>query len=214
MLAHLAQVKAKRGDFDEARSLYRRALDMCNELGAEVLWGGYSMAAGWIEILAGTPEAAEPMLREGMERLEQVGEQSYRSTLAAVFADVVYRQGRYDEADELTRVSEELAARDDLSSQVGWRSVRAKALAQRGEFAEAERLGREAVEIAAGTDGLDRWAAALEDLGEVLRLAGRPAEAAVELEEALRLYERKGVVPAVEWTRKLLAELAQPPATA
>ena len=149
-----------------------------------------------------------------MERLEKIGEQSYRSTLAAVFADVAYLQGRYDEAEELTRTSEELAARDDLASQIGWRSVRAKVHGQRGELAEAERLGHEAVEIAARTDGLEWWAGALADLGEVLRLAGRPADAAEQLEEALRLYEAKGVVPAIARTRELLAELAQPPATA
>jgi tetratricopeptide (TPR) repeat protein len=213
-LGHLSMLKAKRGDFDEARSLFRRALEIYDELGMEVQWGGLSMAAGWIEILAGTPEAAEPVLREGHERLGKIGEQSYRSTLAVVLADVVYRQGRYDEAEELTRVSEELAARDDLASQIGWRSVRAKVLAQRGEFVEAERLGRDAVEIAARTDGLDWWGDALADLGEVLRLAGRPADAAEQLEAALRLYEQKGVLPKIECTRALLAELAQPPATA
>jgi len=214
VLAHLALGEAQRGDFDEARRLYRRGLDFCNEMGMEVEWGGLSMANGWIEILAGTPEAAEPVLREGYERLGTIGERSYRSTVAAVFADVVYRQGHYDEAEDLTRASEELAAPDDLASQVGWRSVRAKVLAQRGEFEEAERLGREAVEIAARGDHLKWQGDVLSDLGEVLRLAGRPAEAAVQLEEALRLYELKGVVPAVERTRAVLAELGQPPATA
>ncbi len=206
-LAHLAMLKAKRGAFDEARSLFRRALDRYGELGTELQRGGMSMAFGWIEILAGTPEAAEPVLREGYERLGKIGEQSYRSTLAAVYADVVYRQGRYEEAEELTRASEELAARDDLASQIGWRSVRAKVLARRGELAEAERLGRAAVEIASRTDGLEWWAGALADLGEVLRLAGRPNDAAEQLEEALRLYERKGVLPAAERIRAQLAEL-------
>ena len=119
-----------------------------------------------------------------------------------------------DEAEELTRLSEELAAPDDLASQIGWRSVRAKVLARRGELAEAVRMAMEAVEIAAGTDGIEWQADALVDLAEVLRLAGRRDEAALRLEEALRLYEAKGVVPAVERTRALLEEVAQPPATA
>jgi tetratricopeptide (TPR) repeat protein len=87
-------------------------------------------------------------------------------------------------------------------------------LARRGELEEAERLGREAVDIAERTDGLDWRADALVDLAEVLRLAGRPVDAAGSLEEALRLYEAKGVVPSAQRTRALLAELAQPPATA
>jgi class 3 adenylate cyclase/tetratricopeptide (TPR) repeat protein len=212
-ITHLSICEAQRGDFDKARRLYRRGLDFCNELGMEVEWGGLSMANGWIEILAGTPEAAEPVLREGYDRLGTIGERSYRSTLAAVYADVVYRLGRYDEAEDLTRASEELAAPDDFASQVGWRSVRAKVLAQRGEFEEAEHFGREAVEISARGDHLKWQADVLSDFREVLRLAGRPAEAAVQLEEALRLYEQKGVVPAVEHTRAVLAELGQPPAS-
>jgi tetratricopeptide (TPR) repeat protein len=213
-LGHLAVLKAKRGEFDTARSMYSRAVAIVEELGMLVHLGGLSMGSGWIERLAGTPEAAEPVLRRADALLEKIGEKAYRSTLAAVLAEVVYDQHRYDEAEELTRLSAELAAPDDLASQVGWRSVRAKVLARRGELVEAERLGQEAVDIGARTDALDWRADALADLAEVLRLAGRPADAAARLEEALRLFEAKGVVPSVARTRELLAELAQPPATA
>jgi class 3 adenylate cyclase/tetratricopeptide (TPR) repeat protein len=213
-LAHLAMLQAKGGDFDTARSMYARALAIVEELGMRVHLSGLAMGFGWIELLAGTPDAAEPVLRRADALLEEIGEKSYRSTAAAVLAEVVYQQDRYVEAEELTRLSEELAAPDDLASQIGWRSVRAKALARRGQFAEADRLGLEAVEIAARTDGLDWQADALIDLAEVLRLAGRPDEAAARLQEALLLQEAKGVVPAVERTRALLAELGQPPATA
>jgi predicted ATPase/class 3 adenylate cyclase len=213
VVGHLALIKAKLGEFDEARSLLRRALDQCDELGLELIWGGFSMAAGWMEILSGTPEAAEPVLWEGYERLGKIGERSYRSTLAAVLADVLYRQGRYDEAEELTRVSEELAARDDVASQAGWRAVRAKVLARRREFGEAEDLAAAASELAARTDHLDWRGGILVDHAEVLRLAGRPQEASEQLEHALRLFEQKGVVPEIERTRALLAQLAQPSTT-
>jgi ATP/maltotriose-dependent transcriptional regulator MalT len=194
--------------------MYGRALATVEELGMRIHLGGLSMGAAWIELLAGTPEAAEPVLRRANALLEEMGEKGYRSTLAAHLSQVVYQQGRFAEAEELTRLSEELAASDDVASQFSWRSVRAKVLAQRGEFREAERLGREAVEIAERTDGLDWRGNALVDLAEVLRLGGRPAEAVAALEEALNLFEQKGVVPSVERTRALIAELAQPPATA
>jgi ATP/maltotriose-dependent transcriptional regulator MalT len=188
--------------------MYARSLAIVEELGMFVHLGGLSMGSGWIELLAGTPAAAEPALRRGDALLEEIGEKSYRSTLVAVLAQVVYEQHRYDEAEELTVVSAELAAADDLASQIGWRSVRAKVLARRGELEQAERLGREAVEIAERTDGLDWLANALVDLAEVFRIGGRAAEAVAALEEALRLYEAKGVVPSAERTRALLAELA------
>ena len=55
---------------------------------------------------------------------------------------------------------------------VGWRRSQAKLLAHRSDFENAERLAREAVEMVAPTDFLDLHARALEDLAEVLRLAG------------------------------------------
>jgi hypothetical protein len=40
--------------------------------------------------------------------------------------------------------------------------------------------------------------------GEVLQLVGSDEQARAVLEEAIALYERKGVVPAIERTRALL----------
>ena len=79
---------------------------------------------------AGDYNAAERELRWGYETLEQMGEKSLRATIAAFLADVVYKQERDDEAERLTEVSEELAAADDLVTQILWRSVRAKILAR------------------------------------------------------------------------------------
>ena len=45
------------------------------------------------------------------------------------------------------------------------------------------------------------------DLAEVLRLAGRAEEAVSVVEQAVALFERKGIVPAAEAARSLLAEL-------
>ena len=83
-----------------------------------------------------------------------------------------YAQGRYAEAEELTRLAEDLSAADDLTSQALWRSVRAKALAQRGLGRQAEACAREAVDLLRDTDTLVLQADALEDLAEVLALGG------------------------------------------
>jgi hypothetical protein len=88
-----------------------------------------------------------------------------------------------------------------------WRRVRAKVLARRGEHAEAYRLAREAVAIGDDSDGLDHQGAAYADLAEVLRLGGRPDEAAAALEHALQRYEREGNVVSAERARTRLAEL-------
>ena len=79
-----------------------------------------------------------------------------------------------------------------------WRQVRAKLLARRGEHAEAERLGREAVAICDDTEMLDQQGDAYADLVEVLQLGGKTDEAAAALEQALDRYERKGNVVMAE----------------
>ena len=61
-----------------------------------------------------------------------------------------------------------------------------------GERLDPESLAREAVDLAACTDHLEEHADALMTLAEVLRRAGRAAEATPALREALRLYEQKG----------------------
>jgi len=55
--------------------------------------------------------------------------------------------------------------------------------ARRGEFAEAERLAREAVAVCDKTDMLDVQGDVYADLAEVLSLAGRPKEAAAALKQ-------------------------------
>jgi hypothetical protein len=50
------------------------------------------------------------------------------------------------------------------------------------------------------------------DLAEVLRLAGRPAEAVPVVADALRRYEAKEVRPAAARARALLEEPASTPA--
>jgi tetratricopeptide (TPR) repeat protein len=87
------------------------------------------------------------------------------------------------------------------------RWARAWAVAGLGRTEEGERLAREAVALIDRTDySLDR-AEARMGLAQVLLIAGRSDEAEHVLEEALRLHEEKGNVPATERTRKLLAEL-------
>ena len=46
-------------------------------------------------------------------------------------ADVLYEQGRFDEAGEMIDLSQEIGASDDLVNQVIGRGIRAKLLARR-----------------------------------------------------------------------------------
>jgi class 3 adenylate cyclase/tetratricopeptide (TPR) repeat protein len=189
----LAVLEAMRGRFARAREQYRRSHLALHELDLNVQLAAFRMYAGWAELIAGQPTAAERELRVGCEALERMGEQSYLSTTAAFLARAVFSQGRYDEAERLTRVSDDAASDDDLITQAMWRGTRARVLARRGE-ADAERLARESVELSLETDCLNMQADALVDLAETLRLLNRRGETMDLLEEAIALYETKGNV--------------------
>jgi tetratricopeptide (TPR) repeat protein len=84
--------------------------------------------------------------------------------------------------------------------------VKAKVLAARAGYADAERLAREAVTLAAATDLLNVQADAYADFAEVLALAGKRDEAAAALWQALDRYDRKGNIVMAERTRARLAD--------
>jgi tetratricopeptide (TPR) repeat protein len=210
LLRTRAQLEAMQGRFDAARDLIAQAKVLAEELGLEViLASGVAHQAGYVELLAGDAASAERALRPACEALEQMGDWGHLATLAPKLADALFLQGEKDEdALRLTELAERSATPGVADEDIGWRRVRAKLLARRGDAQEAERLAREATARAALTDLLDDSAQACADLAEVLRLGGRLEESATALEEAIHLYEQKGNVIAAE---KLRAVLAEPP---
>ena len=161
-----------------------------------------------VELLAGDPVAAERSLRSGLRDLEEMGDRAVLSTTAAYLAQALLAQRRDEEAERFAELSEELAAADDLITQILWRSVRARTLAGRGLIEEAERLAREAVALAERSDFVNDRGDALFDFAIVLRQAGHLDDARAALAEGLRLYEQKGNTVAAASARAELAELA------
>lgn len=196
-----AHLEAMEGNFDQAREHALQALALTEELGLGVQAAGVRSGCGEIELLAGNPAAAEAFIRAGCEALERMGDQGHYVTVAVGLGEALLLQGRLDEADAVIERITDWAIDDDLDPQVGWRRLKATLLAQRGEFEEALRLGREAVALAGASDYIDTHARTRFDLAAVLRLAGRHDESAAELAEALRLYEQKGNLVAIAKVR-------------
>jgi DNA-binding SARP family transcriptional activator/tetratricopeptide (TPR) repeat protein len=194
-LRPLGLLHALNGDFEEARRLTGRANAILDELGR--MHSAVHHHEPMVEMLAGRPEAAERRLRAAYDNLAAMGERALLATTAALLAQAVYAQGRLEEAEELCLTSERHADPDDLSSQLIWRTVRARVLARRGGLEEAEALAREAVAIAARTDELVDHGDALVALADVLELRGDREGAREATQDALALYERKeAIVPA------------------
>lgn len=170
-----------------------------------------TMAAGQVpadaDLLRGDPEAAEARLRPGIEELRAAGETGFLSTSAAVLADALYRQGKFEEAEEWTKVSEESAAEDDAASQMQWRSIRGQTVARLGRIEEAEKLAREAVDRALSTDYLTMQGECWFALAEVLSVAGNDREAREAADRAAEVWQQKGITVEVDRARAFAEEL-------
>jgi hypothetical protein len=161
-----------------------------------------------MEILAGNYAAVEAGARPYYEFLRQTGEKTDLAGVASLLARAVCAQGRWDEADELARVTEEAASSEDLWPRAIVGLVRTRVLAERGEHAGAEQAGRDLLALLEPTDALELRGDARLELAGARRLAGAEAEARELATDALRLYEQKGNVPAAARAQAFLAALA------
>ncbi len=204
-LCLLAVAHALAGRFQEARDLAGRGLAILEELGQ---WGrvaGFALPfQAWIEELAGKPAEAERLLRRSLELLTASGDEQSSPNTMCRLAEAVYEQGRYDEAEALALSGEKAAAEDDQDVAALSAYVRAVVLVRRGQLEEAEELARRALALAEHSDSLVEGGEFHLRLAEVLRSAGKDAEAADEARTAVELFERKGAVALAERARRLL----------
>jgi DNA-binding SARP family transcriptional activator len=205
----LAGLEAMRGRVAVGTRLLEEARGVVEELGLKqtialaALW-----MAGEIALAEGSLASAEQCFRETCARHLAFGNRTPLATTAAELADILYVNGRFDEAEQWVETASASMTEDDASAQFSTRSVRAKLIARGGGVDEALALVEEAVAIAAGTDSLNRHAKVLLDRAEVLVLADSHSAAGRSMEEARRLFETKGNTVATRRVRKLLDRLA------
>lgn len=202
-----AVLEAMRGRPDAGREVLASCRALLEELGLRLELLETAMYAGQLELIAGDAAAAERELRSARAGFEELGLQSAAGAAAALVARAVLEQDRLDDAESLACEAERLAG-GDLRTSVVWRSVRARALARRALFEDAEALAREAVALADPIDALSDRADAHLALAEVLRAAGREAHGAAEARAALRLYEAKENVAGAQRARALAGDAA------
>jgi len=205
---HLAELEARRGRFSEARSLLDEGMEVARQLGLIVALGGFQRAAGYVAFLARDLQAAEAVLRQGLENLARIGDIGHQVSIAADLALVLLElDGREREVLELADANERLMIEDDVDAVVRWDAARARAMARLGDAAEAERLARRSVERAWATDYEELRGLSQVALAEVLQGSGRTEEAGEALSEAVAVYEAKGNVVSAEITRKKLEDI-------
>ncbi len=202
ILSSLGVLLAMRGEFGEARTEWSRARALWDELGMTQNRALRAMDGAAIELLAGDVEAAERELRTGYRMFEEIGDMHLRPTIAAYLAAALAQGNRFAEAEKIAQFARSHVWEDDIVTQVMWRVALAQVKASADGTAEAERLARDAVELAAPTDFLELQATALLALARVLREAGS-SEAAGVAAQAQAVYECKGNVVGAGWAAQL-----------
>jgi tetratricopeptide (TPR) repeat protein len=205
-LISLTRLNGMRGDFEVALRQGEEWIALAEELG---MGGFFAAMNSWglmmVELYVGDLAAAERRLRASCATLERLGERRYLPAHTGFLARVLYEQARYDEAAELAGVCAETARPEIRGHQVEARTITARLLARKGDGEQAEALAREALALLGGRQAPELEADTLLALAEVVDLGGRPDKARPLVEDALRLYERKGIVPSAARARSLLA---------
>ena len=207
LLCMLGSLRAMNGELTVARSLYRQGREMLRDMGEGIRAAASGIHLANVELHGGDLLLAEQGLRADYEVLDTMGETFHRSVIAALLAKVLREQGRDDEALALLETAEQLTSPNDDIAQAFWRAVRAPVLARKGSFAEAEALGRAALDILRQTQSPGFEADALYEIASVLVAEQKLAEARQTIEQAITLYRAKGNVVALAKATELHATL-------
>jgi class 3 adenylate cyclase/tetratricopeptide (TPR) repeat protein len=190
----LAGLFALRGDFDEARRVFRDAASTYEEFGLRFRRATQSFVGAQIELLAGDVAAAERELIASTAAFDEIGAATSATTHRALLTEVVSRLGRLEEAEELAKRVVSEAPAHDLIAQVLWRCALARVRVRQASAPEAVQLTTEArgllldaefpqLAIAGLIAGAEA-AAATDDVTEAERL----------LADARKIAEAKGAV--------------------
>ena len=202
-----SMIEGLAGDLS-ARERVAAARDAYADFGLRVIHGGSDQPHAYLELLAGNPQNAERLLREGTTELAAVGEKGYRSTGLAMLGVALAWQHRYDEAEAVLRASEAISAEGDAINDALYAVLGATLAAHRQDFATARELARLANELLNAAGSLIVAGESLLLIADAYSTAGKPAEAREAASAALRAYEAKGIVPGVGRARALVANVA------
>ena len=205
---HQAATLAQRERFGESEAAFEKARQISEDLGDPLLLASVKgHFHGPSRLLAGDAAGAVQLGHSSFDGLMALGHAGFANTTAAGLAQAYLALRRDEEAEHWARVAIESGDARDPAAAGPALGTWARVLARRGQFDEAEAKAHQSLEIWGNSDNLDQVADAHFDLADVLRLAGRAAEAPQELRIALNLYNRKEHLAGARQAREALARL-------
>jgi class 3 adenylate cyclase/tetratricopeptide (TPR) repeat protein len=201
MFHTLGHLRAWEGRFDEARGMARRYREILRENGQEASWADASECVADVELLAGDIDEAVRVVAEGQSRYDEMGISD--PTILPFLAYALYVAGRWEEAED--PAVRAIGGDHPMWAMIG-QSVLAIVRARQGRAEEAERLARQALDVARGTEHLGFRGRAAMALAEVLEILGREDEAIEYRDEAVRAFEEKGATVWAQLARHQIVE--------
>jgi class 3 adenylate cyclase/tetratricopeptide (TPR) repeat protein len=208
-LRAIGEFHACQGRIDEGRELRERGRITWREAGMHVTAAGGAMGAAEIEWRAGDLEAAERLLRDAYQTLDELGDQYFFPTVALRVADclLLTRSPDDEEIAALCGVARERTLPGDLVNFVYLDGIEARRLAHAGSKDEAVELARRAADTADRTDNYDVRSHAWYALAATLQLVGEPEEAARAASRSIEIRVAKGDVTGAAALERWFAEL-------
>ena len=202
LYAHVGRVADARAAIDRSQSIF-------TGFGAKLALAESAVPAAIVSLIIGDPADAERHARQGYEAWRALGQRGgYVVDLAAMLADALYAQGRFDEAQQLI---DQAGAEHSSGTVFSLRLPEAKLLARRGQFAAARHLVGQAQARLSPTSDPMQQAEILLVRAEVERLAAAPDQAAASLRAALQIYEDLRAATLAGRVRAALAGFAAQP---
>ena len=200
-------IEASKGNFDLARELVRKEIEIYDDLGLEIVRAWCVFEHVTVEKLAGTPERAEAELGKACEVMRRRRETAVLPTILGMMADVCADRGSTEQAEALVEEALTNAAQDDVLTLVKCDSALAKVRASQGREEDALALARRATEVSDTTEWLDWRAFTWIDRASVASAFGRQEEALEALTTARNLFKTKGMEHPAADTARLLTRL-------
>ena len=192
------------GRFGQARAIGTEARQHLAEVGLGLFLANLAQSTGHVAELAGDLDAAEREYERSCGDLEALGESSYLSTVAGLYARLLARRGRRAEALAALESARRHGSPDDVATQSLVGQVEGLLAAAAGEADRARAAVADAVQREPGNEQPDAVGEAYLAAADVEKILGNTAAERDHLAAAQRLFEAKGnVVRAREVTSRL-----------
>jgi tetratricopeptide (TPR) repeat protein len=207
---HLGILAQRRGDYDEARRLYQRCLDIGERVGDQAGMADSYHQLGMLAQARADYDEAERQYQRSLDIDEQLGDQAGMADSYHQLGIVAYLRGDYDEARRLCQRS--LGIKERFGDQAGMAASYSQLglLAQgRGDYDEAQRQYRRSLDIDERVGNQAGMAIGYHQLGNVAYLRGDYDEAQHLYQRALGINERLGDQAGMAYTYGQLGNLAR-----